>query len=492
MIDADVLARPPVATRTLHRPAAVGHDPPWLGGFQDLAREHGFEPLAVEGRLPARLEGTLYRNGPGRFSVGADRVPHWFDGDGALSSVRIAGGSASGAARLVRTTGLEREERAGKRLFGGYGTPLVRPFRELFLQDSKNTANTSVLLWQGRLFATCEAGKPYEVNPDDLSTMGETSLGDTIVGAFSAHSHRVPSRSCTYNFGVSHGPRGTQVDVYELPDRGGPRRIASFRVDGLRLNHDFAATDRYLVFAFAPQTLSLYSVLLGGKAPVGSAKWDAARGTEIVVVPIDGPDRIRRFRVDAFMLEHVVNAFEQGDEIAIDYTHYPDADGLEHFVGGLTSGRVDAPLRAEIRRAFIHPSRDTLRTEVLLPRAVELPRVSPDVEGGRHRYTYCVEFAARAGDAPFGALLKHDLETGRIDAWGPGDRSYAGEGVFVPDPGGKNEDDGWLLSMVYDARSDRSRLAILDARAIGDGPVASCHFDHAIPFGFHGAWAPGR
>jgi carotenoid cleavage dioxygenase len=44
--------------------------------------------------------------------------------------------------------------------------------------------------------------------------------------------------------------------------------------------------------------------------------------------------------------------------------------------------------------------------------------------------------------------------------------------------------------MVYDARRDRSALEVLDARAIGDGPVAACHFDHAVPFGFHGAWAP--
>jgi all-trans-8'-apo-beta-carotenal 15,15'-oxygenase len=489
MIDADTLARP-VAARVAPRPAPALHDPPWLGGLQNLAREHGFEPLTIEGRLPARLKGTLFRNGPGRFSVGAERIPHWFDGDGALSSVRIADGKAFGAARLVRTAGLEREERAGKRLFGGYGTPLARPFRELFLHDSKNTANTSVLLWQGRLFATCEAGKPYEASPEDLSTLGETSLGDTIVGAFSAHSHRVPSRRCTYNFGMSHGPLGTQVDVYELPDEGSARRIATFKLDGVRMNHDFAATDRYLVFAFAPQTLSLWNVLFAGKAPVSSATWNARQGTEIVVLPIDSPDLVRRFRVDAFMLEHIVNAFEQGDEIALDYTHYDDADGLERFVGGLTSGRVDAPLRSEIRRALIHPGRDTLRTEVVLPRAVELPRVSPRVEGSRHRYAYCVSFAARAGDAPFGALLKQDVETGRVDSWEPGDRRYAGEGVFVPDPEGKSEDDGWLLSMVYDAQGDRSHLAVLDARAIGDGPVASCHFDHPIPFGFHGAWAP--
>jgi len=306
----------PVATASI----ADRSSPAWLGGLQDLVREHAFEPLRVEGRLPQGLTGTLYRNGPGRFTIGGERVPHWFDGDGAMSAVRIEGGRASGAARLVRTAGAEREERAGKRLFGGYGTPLARPVRELLLRDGKNTANTSVLLWQGRLFATCEAGRPYEIARGDLSTLGESSLDGVVAEAFSAHSHRVPSRQTTYNFGVTVG-RSTRVDVYALPDRGRASRLTGFTIDGARLNHDFAATGRHLVFAFAPHYLSVLGMIFLRKAPVPSAAWKAERGTEIVVVPIDEPTRLVRFKVDAFLMEHVVNAYEDGGEVVVDYTH---------------------------------------------------------------------------------------------------------------------------------------------------------------------------
>jgi all-trans-8'-apo-beta-carotenal 15,15'-oxygenase len=454
--------------------------------MQDLPREHGFEPLRVTGRLPAELRGVLYRNGPGRFAVGGERYPHWFDCDGAVSSVRFEGGRAFGAARLVRTEGLAREERSGRRLFGGYGTPFARPVRELFFGDTKQPANTSVLLWQGRLFATCEADKPYEMARGDLSTLGESSLGGVLVGPFSAHPHAVPSRRTTYNFGVGHG-RSSQVDVYALPEEGPARRMATFELDGIRLNHDFAATESHIVFAFAPQYLSLINTVLRGQAPAPSAKWLAKRGTEIVVIPIDEPTRVRRFRVDAFMLEHVVNAFDDGDDLVVDCTHYAHADGLERFVGGLTAGRVDAPLRSEVRRLRVSKTRDTMRSEAILDRPVELPRVSPRVDATRHRFTYAVEFPR---DGVFGPLLKHDLESGRVDAYRPGERAYLGEGVFVPRPGGQAEDDGWVLTMVYDAAADASRLDVLDARAFGDGPVAACHFDHRVPFGFHGVFAP--
>ena len=80
---------------------AAPFSPPWFGGFQDLTRSHGFEPLRVTGTLPPALRGTLYRNGPGRFSVAGERYRHWFDGDGAVSAVRFADGRASGAARVT-------------------------------------------------------------------------------------------------------------------------------------------------------------------------------------------------------------------------------------------------------------------------------------------------------------------------------------------------------------------------------------------------------
>jgi all-trans-8'-apo-beta-carotenal 15,15'-oxygenase len=254
--------------------------------------------------------------------------------------------------------------------------------------------------------------------------------------------------------------------------------------------HDFVATERHLVFVFSPLYMSLLDLLFRRRAPISDARWKPERGAEIVVVPIDTPTLIRRFRADGFLLEHVVNAFEDGGKVVFDYTHYAHADGLEQFVGGLVGGRIDAPLRSEVRRMTLDPRRDGVTSEVVLPRAVELPRVSPRVEGSRHRFGYYVGAATSTGDAPFARLLKHDLETGRVDTYEPGQGRSPGEGVFVPRPEGTSEDDGWLLSMVFDARDDRSRLEVLDARSIGDGPLATCHFDHAIPFGFHGAWAP--
>src|SRR5215472_5991750 len=83
-------------------PGSISSALAWTGGMRDLAREHGFEPLRVRGKLPEGLAGTLYRNGPGRFSAaGKERYGHWFDGDGAVCAMRLAGGRATGAVRVV-------------------------------------------------------------------------------------------------------------------------------------------------------------------------------------------------------------------------------------------------------------------------------------------------------------------------------------------------------------------------------------------------------
>ena len=46
--------------------------------------------------------------------------------------------------------------------------------------------------------------------------------------------------------------------------------------------------------------------------------------------------------------------------------------------------------------------------------------------------------------------------------------------------------------LVLDGASGTSSLQVLDASRIDTGAIARCHFDQAIPFGFHGIWDPAR
>ena len=101
--------------------------PRWRRSFEPLPREHGFEPLEVEGAFPADLRGTLYRVGPGSFTAGGEPFGHWFDGDGAVSAVRLGAGTVEGACRFVDARERAVEQRLGRRAFRGFGTGAPHP-----------------------------------------------------------------------------------------------------------------------------------------------------------------------------------------------------------------------------------------------------------------------------------------------------------------------------------------------------------------------------
>lgn len=291
--------------------------------FPNLEREHGFLPLSVRGKLPDALRGTLYRVGPSLLQNHGERYGHWFDGDGAVSAIRLGPEGAEGAIRLVESEGLKEERRAGRRLYGGYGTP--RPGGPLarLLPKLKNVANTSVMVWDGRLFALYEPSRPTELDPETLETIGESDLGGVLGPSFSAHPHRVSGRRAWYNFGVRYG-KETLLDVYELPDRGSARRLCTVPLAGPTMIHDFIATERHLVFFAPPLRLKVLRQLLGQGTYSENLAWRPELGTEVLVIPIDEPERLNRFTVEPFFQWHFANAFERGEEIVIDYVRYPD------------------------------------------------------------------------------------------------------------------------------------------------------------------------
>ena len=45
--------------------------------------------IPVRGAIPPELNGTLYRNGPGRLERDGHRVHHPFDGDGMIAAMRF-------------------------------------------------------------------------------------------------------------------------------------------------------------------------------------------------------------------------------------------------------------------------------------------------------------------------------------------------------------------------------------------------------------------
>ena len=69
-----------------------------------------------------------------------------------------------------------------------------------------------------------------------------------------------------------------------------------------------------------------------------------------------------------------------------------------------------------------------------------------------------------------------------------GNNVAGGEPVFAPKPGSTEEDEGWILSLVHERETRRSKLVIIDAQSFDKEPVAEVIIPQRVPYGAHGSW----
>jgi all-trans-8'-apo-beta-carotenal 15,15'-oxygenase len=456
-----------------------------LGVSEPQHTEHDYPVKAVTGEIPAELSGTLYRNGPGRWQDHTGRpLHHLFDGDGMVSAFTIGGGEIPYRNRYVRT-----QHYRGKSGTRHMGTDALGGFLANVGRLPTNLANTNVVEHAGHLYALWEGGPPYELDPFTLETRGVRRFGGELrwMGTYSAHPCFCPSSGDMFNFGVEFIPT-PHLRVYRTDRRGKLKHYRSLSLPYVAMVHDFAITERYLVFLISPIIPDGIPIALGLK-PFGDAmKYQPERGSSFVLIPRDG-GKIRRIEHDAVLQFHLSNAFDDRGDVVLDVITYHGGELLECIARFRTSPLTEAT--SEFTRFRITGSDRVIR-EQLSDRSCEFPRHHPDREGRPHRYSY---FNTRHRlETMFDGITKLDLAANSKSSYT--EISYVAqtagnsfcEPVFAPRPAATDEDDGWLLSVEYQADTHTSRLVILDARDPARGPVATAELTHHIPQGFHGSF----
>ena len=145
---------------------------PAMSTYKALYEEYDYTVDDFTGALPDELRGTLYRNGAGKLDAGGQPLGHLFDGDGMLSMFVLADGKMHYRNRYVRTEHYQKSLVSNGAPFRALGTMRPGGILANALRFPANVANTGVVMHAGKLLALWEGGRPTEINPDTLDTIG--------------------------------------------------------------------------------------------------------------------------------------------------------------------------------------------------------------------------------------------------------------------------------------------------------------------------------
>ncbi|KUI17064.1 carotenoid oxygenase [Mycolicibacterium acapulense] len=469
------------------------------GAFAPIHDEHTLTDLEVTGTIPEHLDGRYLRNGPNPIGELDPELYHWFIGDGMVHGIRIRDGRAEWYRnRWVR--GPQTARALGERPPNGH------------FPISGIGANTNVIGHAGKTIALIESGVTNVELTDELDTVGACDFDGTLTGGYTAHPKRDPDTVELHAVSYSMY-RGNTVQ-YSVIDTGGrARRTVDVEVAGSPMMHDFSLTENYVVFYDLPVTFDagmavemtvprglrfvsrlVLSALIGrvripdpisARQPRGETtdrrfpySWNPRYPARVGVMPREGGNAdVRWFDVEPCYVFHPMNAYDDGDTIVLDVVRHPkmfDTNQLGPDEGPPTLDRWTVDLAdGKVRESRIDD------------RGQEFPRVDERRVGRRHRYGYAPSI--RGGEAA-DVLLKHDFIGGATQSRSFGDGKVLGEFVFEPSSRDAAEDDGVLMGYVYDRRTDRSELALLDAQTSED--VATIRLPRRVPAGFHGNWVP--
>ncbi len=402
--------------------------------------------LEVIGSIPKELSGLYLRNGPNPIGSPNVKKYHWFTGEAMLHGVRIDEGKAI-----------------------WYRNNLV---------GSGN--NTHVISHGGKIYAIVEAGdKPVEID-QQLNSLDTDPFHGTLETGFTAHtkfdSQSKELHGITYAF-----PRGSYEAHYVVIGKDGRvKRTDLLPLSSGTMLHECAITENYVLVLDLSITFAL-SKLARGYFPFS---WNDDHQARIGLLNRKSNNvEIKWFNIDPCYFFHTVNAYEnQQGNVVVDAMRYQRLFD-EDWNGPFTEF---PPL---LTRWTLNSANGNASEQQLDDLPAEFPRMHPHLNGKFNRFGYSL--GTGLGVKPdFGRIIKYDFVNKSNEVYELCEGKEGAESVFIPSENQKNEDDGYLMTYVYDKASDKSNLVIFHAQNIKSGPIAQIKLPQRVPFGFHGSWVP--
>jgi carotenoid cleavage dioxygenase-like enzyme len=471
----------------------------WTKALSQSAKEFPLTQLSViSGKIPPGLRGSLYRNGPGRLERGGIKVGHWFDGDGAILAVHFNHqNNTQGAVatyRYVKTAGYQKEEAAGKFLYGNYGMTAPGAIWNQWSRPFKNTGNTSVLALPDKLLALWEVGNPHSLDLETLETIGLDNLNAlNKTMPYSAHPKVDFSSQEIYSFGFEIGLPAT-LYLYRSDFTGKIIQQAKYQLQSnIAFIHDFTLAGKYVVFLVSPIKIDLFSALIGLKSFSQCLKWRPEEGTQILIFDRESLSLVSRIQAESWYQWHFGNGYvDDNGIVVVDIAAYQDFQ-TNQSLKEVAEGEIKTPAKSSLCQIKINPQTGKfLGKEEILDKHCDFPVIPPKQINKSSADTYLNIHRPENYNHQenyqeiFGAIARYNQHQDTLVVADCGENCYPSEPIYVEDC--DNSKQGWVVTVVYNGNQDCSEVWIFDADKLDEEAVCKLALPSVIPLGFHGTW----
>ncbi|KAI1812615.1 carotenoid cleavage dioxygenase 1 [Poronia punctata] len=373
-------------------------DWPNEAGFESMTEVRGPVELKVSGSIPSWAAGTLYRTGPGQFSVedtprGTFKATHWFDGFAHTHRFEIIADSndANAPVKVEYSSRFQAEEhvRRIKKLgkmpdmsFGQRQDPCVGIFGKMMsvfkkseVNNEPGTQNISVTVHadmpgyaskreqsssghrvKRTLFTSTDASIVQEFDADTLEPIGiarQENLHPDLKGPLSsAHAHRDPESGDLFNYNLDMGRVATYRVFRTSASTGKTDILATISAPDLKpaYIHSFYMSPSFVILC-VPSTHIGYmgiSVPWNGNVVDAIEPFDKSKLCKWFIVDRRGDGGlVATAETAAGFFFHSVNSFEEVDEetgdinLFCDVIQYPSTDIIRAFEMDVLMGTED-------------------------------------------------------------------------------------------------------------------------------------------------------
>lgn len=453
-------------------------------------REESYEITEIEGEIPREIHGTLYRNGPSQRQLPPQgyEALHLFDGDALVHAYRFEDGKAHYTGKFVENESYLVEQEEGRFCMGTFGIGAENPTDKVFIREQPNT---NVIHHGGKLMALVENAWPFQIDERTLAPIGKTDFGVDQLGMSVTAHPKIDGRTGQM---IIHGyqPFEPYVQLYIVEPDGKASLAEPLDMPYSSMMHDIAVTENYVIVLLCPVVIDGEPIVAGEKMFGECLSYQPERGMKFGVRRREPGAEIQWFDAPTpGFIFHPGNAYEEDGKIFMDACTYLDPRALLRTLGSWRSGQFSGDWFANPFLYEMDLTTGECKETQLSAGAAEFPRLDDRYIGYKNRYGFALVGDGNDSSSAWLNTVRYDRQGGpnQVHHWDDG--QFASEPVFVARSADSPEGDGFIVCTVFDAPSDSSFVAVLDAQNIADAPLAKAHLKHRIPQGFHGNFSPG-